>query len=39
MTGDFMVSEDEYTEEYVLGGRVEPKEVKPIRKGRQIFRK
>ena len=28
-----MVSEDEYTEEYVLGGRVEPKEVKPIRKG------
>jgi hypothetical protein len=39
MTGDFMVSEDEYTEEYGLGGRTEPEDVKPIRKGRQIFRK
>ena len=39
MSGDFMISEDEYTEEYGLGSKKEPETIDAIRKGRQIFRK
>ena len=42
MSGDYCISEDEYTEEYSLGGIEEPKTIKAISKtdrGGMKFRK